>query len=85
MDALKTELKEKIIETLDLIDIEPAGMEDDAQLVGGDFGIDSIDVLELVIMIEQEYGISIDSKELGETVFRTINSLAEYILEHRTS
>jgi acyl carrier protein len=36
-------------------------------------------------MIEQEYGISIDSKELGETVFRTINSLAEYILEHRTS
>jgi acyl carrier protein len=85
MDALKTELKEKIIETLDLVDVEPAGMEDEAQLVGGNFGIDSIDVLELVIMIEQEYGISIDSKELGETVFRTINSLAEYILEHRTS
>jgi len=84
MESLKNELKTKIIRTLDLMDLTPEVMTDDAQLVGGDFGIDSIDVLELVIMIEQDYGVSIDTKELGEQVFRSIDSLTGYIAEHRT-
>ncbi len=84
MDALKRTLKEKIIDTLNLMDLTPDDIADDAQLIGGDFGIDSIDVLELVVMIEQDYGVSIDSKELGAKVFRSINALAEYISEHRT-
>ena len=64
------------------MDLTPDEIADDAQLVGGDFGIDSIDVLELVVMIEQDYGVSIDSKELGAEVFRSINALAEYITKH---
>ncbi len=84
MDELAKSLKTKIIEALDLVDVTCADMDDDAQLVGGDFGIDSIDVLELVIMIEEEYGISIDSKEIGEKIFRSIRALAEHIDEHRT-
>ena len=85
MEGLKNELKVKIISTLDLMDMTPEDMTDDAQLVGGEFGIDSIDVLELVIMIEQDYGVSIDTKELGEQVFRNIESLSVYIAEHRTN
>lgn len=64
IDELVSELKIKIIKTLGLMDVTPADIKDDAPLVGGDTGIDSIDVLELVMMIEKDYGVKIDSKEL---------------------
>ncbi|MCP4137104.1 MAG: acyl carrier protein [bacterium] len=83
MDDLLKELKVKIIETLSLVDVVPDDIKDEDQLVGGDLGIDSIDVLELVMMIEQDYEVKIDNKELGAKVFRTIKTLAEYIAENR--
>jgi acyl carrier protein len=79
-----TELKVKIISTLGLMDVKPEDIKDDAQLVGGDTGIDSIDVLELVMMIEKDYGIKIESKELGAKVFASVRALSAYILEKRT-
>ncbi len=79
MDSLIQELKVKIIEKLDLIDVKPEDLKDEDQLVGGELGIDSIDILELVMMIEQDYGVKIDNKEVGEQVFSTIKALAEYI------
>jgi len=83
---LIAELKDKIIKTLDL-EGELASKEigDEDQLVGGDLGIDSIDVLEIVVMLEKDYGILIDNKELGEKVFSTIRALADYVREHRKS
>jgi len=81
MDKLLAELKGKIVETLDLVDVTPEDIDADGRLVGGDLEIDSIDVLELVIMVEEEYGVAIDNKELGEKVFRTVRSLAEHIME----
>ncbi len=83
MTDLTTELKQRVIDTLDLIDLTPETMDVQAQLVGGAFGIDSIDVLELVIMLEQEYGVSIDTKELGEQVFRSVASLVQYVEENK--
>lgn len=84
MEELIKELKKKIIETLGLIDIVPDDIDESAQLVGGDLGLDSIDVLELVMMIEKDYGIKIESKELGVKVFASVTSLAAHIKEHRT-
>lgn len=75
------ELKIKIIETLGLIDVGPDDIQDDERLVGGDLGIDSIDVLELVMMIEKDYGVKIESKELGARVFASVRALATYIRE----
>ncbi len=83
MEELISELKEKIIETLDLIDVSPEDINPDEQLVGGKLGIDSIDVLELVMMIDKDYSIKIDSKELGEKIFRSLSALAEYIQKNR--
>ena len=83
METLLNELKNKVIETLNLTDITPDDFHAEAQLVGGDLGIDSIDVLELVMMIEKEYGVVIDNKELGEKVFRSLQSLADFIDQHR--
>jgi acyl carrier protein len=83
MEKLILELKAKIIETLDLVDVTPDDIREDDQLVGGDLGIDSIDVLELVMMIEKDYGVKIDNKELGARVFASLRTLAEYIHENR--
>jgi acyl carrier protein len=83
MDGLIEELKTKILATLDLGDITHEGLSPDAQLVGGELGLDSIDVLELVVLIEKDYGVVIDSKELGQQVFRTIRTLAQHIEQHR--
>ena len=81
MSNLAKELKHKIITTLDLVDINPDEVADDASLFEGGLGLDSIDILELVVMIEQEYGVKVDNKELGEKVFRTVKTIADHIEE----
>lgn len=82
---LINELKIKIIDTLNFEDITPDDMGEGDQLVGGELGIDSIDVLELVMMIDKDYGIKIDNKELGEKVFVNLKSLAVFIYENSQS
>ena len=84
MDNLITELKIKLIETLNLVDVAPEDIDENAQFVGGDLGIDSIDVLEMVVMIEKDYSVTINNKEIGEKVFSTLTALAEYIRENST-
>ena len=79
VEELIGKLKVKIIETLGLIDVKPEDIGDDERLVGGDLGIDSIDVLELVMMIEKDYGVKIESKELGVKVFASVRALATHI------
>ena len=83
IEGLVNELKVNIIKTLGLIDVAPEDIKDDAVLVGGDTGIDSIDVLELVMMIEKDYGVRIDSKELGVKVFGSVLALATYIFNNQ--
>ena len=83
IEGLLSELKVNIIKTLGLIDVIPEDIKDDEPLVGGDTGIDSIDVLELVMMIEKDYGVKIDSKELGAKVFASARVLATYIFNNQ--
>ncbi len=83
LENLVGELKVKIISTLGLMDIKSEDIKDDAPLIGGDTGIDSIDVLELVMMIEKDYGVKIENKELGAKVFASVRVLAEHILANR--
>jgi acyl carrier protein len=83
MEELIRELKVKIIELLNLTDLTPDDIDADGQLVGPDLGIDSIDVLEMVIMVEKDYGIRIDNRELGIKLFATLRTLAEYIHVNR--
>lgn len=83
MDELIAELRGKIIETLNLMDVAPEDIPLDGPLIGGDLGLDSIDVLELVMMLEKDYGIIVDSKELGMKVFASLKDLARYVMENR--
>ena len=82
MEKLIKDLQIKIVEGLNLVDVQPDDIKADEQLVGGSLGIDSIDVLEMVIMIGKDYGVKIDNRELGVKVFATLRTLAEYIHEN---
>ncbi len=82
MNELINELKVKLISLLNLSDLTPEEFDENAQLVGGDLGIDSIDVLEMVVMVEKDYGIVINNQEIGAKVFASLTTLAEYIQEH---
>lgn len=79
MPNLMQELPRKIVFTLNLPDINPEEIDPDEQLVGGRLGIDSIDVLEMVMLIEKDYGVIIDSKELGAKVFASLRTLVAHI------
>lgn len=76
------ELKVKLIELLNLTDVTSENFDENARLVGGDLGIDSIDVLEMVVMVEKDYGVVINSQEVGEKVFASLTSLADFIQAH---
>ena len=84
-DDLVGELKKLIIETLKLEEVTPEDIADDGQLFGDGLGLDSIDALELVVALEKRYGVVIADSEMGERVFRSVNTLAEFIREQSVS
>jgi len=81
MEQLINDLKVKIIETLNLEGVAPDDIDEDSQLVGGELDIDSIDVLELVLMMEKDYSVIVNNKELGAEVFSSLRAMANYISE----
>ena len=81
---LKLELKEKIIEFLNLMDLTPGDIKDDEPLFGGELDLDSIDSLELIVMLERNYGIKIEDPKEGRKVLVDVNTMADYVTEHRT-
>ena len=85
MQISLTELKAKIIESLKLQDITPEQIDDDAPLFGSGLGLDSIDALELVVMLEKNYGIVIKDIEEGRPAFRSVRTLGEFIQAKRTA
>lgn len=85
MPIATTELKSKIIESLNLQDITPDQIEDEAPLFGGGLGLDSIDALELVVMLEKNFGIVIKDIEEGRPAFKSVRTLADFIDSRRTS
>jgi len=80
MESLIEELKQKIIEQLNLEDMEPADIEDEAPLFGDEgLGLDSIDALELIVLMEKDYGIKIQDSSKGKEIFYSVKTMAEYI------
>jgi acyl carrier protein len=82
-EDLVLELKKLIINTLKLEDITPEDIEDEAPLFGEGLGLDSIDALELVVALEKTYNVFIPDSEVGKKVFRSVNTLAEFVKTHR--
>ena len=76
---LREELKQLIVETINLEDVNPAEIGDDEPLFGSGLDLDSIDALELVLQLEKRYGVKIKSSEASREALRSINTLAEFI------
>ncbi len=84
MEALKRELKERIIEVLNLEDIAVEDIQDNDPLFGDGLGLDSIDALELIVLMDKEYGIKLSDPKEGKSIFQSIETMAQYISENRT-
>lgn len=84
METLKQQLKSQIIEALNLEDLTPADIQDDAPLFGEGLGLDSIDALELIMLLEKNYGIRLSNPAEGKAIFRSVSIMAEYITQNRT-
>jgi len=81
---LKEQLKKQIIEFLNLISIKPEDIKDDEPLFGEGLGLDSIDSIELIVLLNREYGIVIEDPKEGRKILVDLNTMADYIEKHRT-
>jgi acyl carrier protein len=83
-EALKLQVKEQIIKFLNLLDTKPEDIKDDEPLFGDGLGLDSIDSFELIVMLNREYGIDIKDPKEGRAILIDVNTMADYIEQHRT-
>ena len=84
MEELKAELKAKIIEVLNLEDITVEDINDNDPLFGDGLGLDSIDALELIVLLGKDYGIKLTDPKEGKAIFQSIEEMTSYITAHRT-
>lgn len=84
MENLKIELKNKIIEVLNLEDITVEDIQDNDALFGDGLGLDSIDALELIVLMDKDYGIKLSDPKEGRSIFQSIETMAAYIDANRT-
>lgn len=83
-EALKQQLKTQIIEFLNLAPLTAEEIKDDEPLFGDGLGLDSIDSLELIVLLKKEYGITIKDPKDGRKVLVDVNTMVDYIEENRT-
>ncbi|WP_343748750.1 phosphopantetheine-binding protein [Fluviicola sp.] len=84
MSDLKENLKAQIIEQLNLEDLTPADIQDDAPLFGDQgLGLDSIDALEFIVLLDSNYGIKITDPSQGKEIFQSVNTLADFISKNQ--
>ena len=84
MDQLINQLKEEIIEVLNLEEVTPADIDNDAPLFGDGLGLDSIDALELIVLMEKNYGIRLTDPAQGKEIFKSVAVMADFISNNRT-
>jgi len=80
--ALRAEVKEMLTTGLRL-DLAPADIADEAPIFGEGLGLDSIDALELVVLVEERFHVTIPDEDVGRRAFASVNALVEFILTER--
>lgn len=84
MEDLALTLKKQIINAVNLEEVNPEDIDNDAPLFGDGLGLDSIDALEIIVILDKFYGIKLTNAAEGKEIFKSINSIVEYIEKHRT-
>jgi acyl carrier protein len=83
MEQLIAELKGQIIEALNLKHLTPADIGDDQPLFGEGVGLDSIDALELIVLLQNEYQIKVENPQDGPKIFYSVKTIASFIQENK--
>ena len=84
MEELINTLKLQIIDALNLEGMTPDDIANDAPLFGEGLGLDSIDALELIVILDKNYGIKLKSPAEGKEVFKSVATIADYVSKNRT-
>ena len=83
MEELTKELKEEIIEALKLEEMTPEDIDENDALFGDGLGLDSIDALELIVLLDKKYGIKLANPAEGKAIFKSIATIADYVSKNR--
>lgn len=83
MNELILELKEQLIDVLNLEEMTPDEIEDDAPLFGDGLGLDSIDALEIIVLLEKKYGIKLANPAEGKAIFMSVATIADFVSKNR--
>ena len=84
-EEISLELKKHIVEYLNLLDIKPEDIKNDEELFGPELGLDSIDSVEMIVLLDREYGIKINNPADGRKILVDVDTIVDYIIEHRKS
>jgi acyl carrier protein len=79
MEELKKQIKEIIVRDLKLQGVAPEEIKDDAPLFEEGLGLDSLDAVELVVLVQKHFGVQIEDMDEGQAAFKSVNTLAEFI------
>ncbi|MBW1719350.1 MAG: acyl carrier protein [Deltaproteobacteria bacterium] len=85
MDQLKQQLKEMIVQDLNLPDVKPEDIDDKASLFEEGLGLDSLDAVELVVLLQKRFGVQIADMDEGKEAFASIEALAQFVQAHQGS
>ncbi|ATL47597.1 acyl carrier protein [Chitinophaga caeni] len=85
MEKLMADLKVQIIQQLNLQEVKPEDIDNDMSLFKDGLGLDSIDALELIVLLQQNYKIKIANPDDGPKIFQSVRTMATFITEHQTA
>ena len=83
--SIKSRLKELLISELSLEDIEPSEIADDEMLFGEGLGLDSLDAVEIVVLLQRNFGLEVQDMEKGREIFQSLDTLAKYVHDNTTA